>query len=128
MVLTKTKVRPPISNVNYLIWKLLKWPHGLRQHVHDHWLYSCSICYSCLLLGSEKWLATSCQALCLAVECSFATFGGSCGLPFLLSIKDGVVREYFKSRQLTALIEFIEESQWRETSPVPWWRSPTAFQ
>jgi len=47
-------------------------------------------------------------------------------LPTVFHISDGVVRIYSEQRTLVRLIEYVEEKQWKEVDPIPWWRSPTA--
>lgn len=44
-----------------------------------------------------------------------------------ISVKDGTFRKYEGPRSLQGFIDFISEQKWRETEPVPWWKSPSSF-
>lgn len=44
-----------------------------------------------------------------------------------ISVKDGTFRKYEGPRSLQGFIDFISEQKWRETEPVPWWKSPNSF-
>lgn len=47
----------------------------------------------------------------------------------LTSIKDGVIREYSgRDRSLMGLQDFIEAGNWSSLEPIPWYRTPSAYQ
>lgn len=48
-------------------------------------------------------------------------------LPTIYHVKDGTFRKYEGPRSLQGFIDFISEQKWRETEPVPWWKSPNSF-
>lgn len=50
------------------------------------------------------------------------------GLPTIYHVKDGVFRIYNGPRELTAMINFIEEQGWKSVEPVSRWLAPNTLQ
>lgn len=50
------------------------------------------------------------------------------GLPTIYHIKDGVFRVYNGPRELTALINYIEEQGWKSVEPISRWLAPDTLQ
>ena len=50
------------------------------------------------------------------------------GLPTIYHVKDGVFRIYNGPREMTAMINFIEEQGWKSTEPVSRWLAPDTLQ
>ncbi|XP_013415018.1 thioredoxin-related transmembrane protein 1 [Lingula anatina] len=48
-------------------------------------------------------------------------------LPTIYHVKDGVFRVYLGSRNEKDLIGFVDDKQWKDLDPVPWYMSPGAL-